>query len=81
MGEDAVATIEPAIRPPDKVIERLVRVLIVPAVQEDLGRPGRPIAAGVHRDEHEIRRSSNPHAAEANLQAADQIQPFDKDPP
>src|SRR5262245_13862297 len=37
--EDAVAAIEPAIRPPDEAVERFVRVFVTPAIEED-GRAG-----------------------------------------
>jgi hypothetical protein len=32
--EDAVAAVEPAVGPPDEAVERLVRVLIAPAVEQ-----------------------------------------------
>src|SRR5262249_38726363 len=36
VGEDTVAAVEPAVRAPDEAIERLVGVLVVPAVEQDL---------------------------------------------
>ena len=96
--EHAVAAVEPAVGSPDERVQRLVRVLAAPAVEQDfrpggtsLGNatPGRGI--GLHRhavghvvavlvgDEHQIRRRADPHAAEAELQPADQVQTLDKD--
>ena len=39
VGEHAVAAVEPAVRPPDETVHRLVRVLIAPAVKHDFGWP------------------------------------------
>ena len=39
-GEDAVAAVEPAVRPPGEGVERFVRVLVAPAVEQDLRRAG-----------------------------------------
>src|SRR5207244_13602619 len=36
--EHAVAAVQPAVRPPDARVERLVRVVVTPAVEDDLGR-------------------------------------------
>ena len=38
--EDAVAAVEPAVRPPDERVERLVRVLVAPAVEQNLRLAG-----------------------------------------
>src|SRR5947208_364587 len=37
--EDTVAAVEPAVRAPGERVERFVRVLVAPAIQEDLRRP------------------------------------------
>ena len=42
MREDAVAAVEPAVGAPGEGVERLVRVLIAPAVEQDLRR-ARPV--------------------------------------
>ena len=36
--EDAVAAVEPAVGAPDEGVERFVRVLVAPAVEQDLRR-------------------------------------------
>jgi len=72
--EHAVAAVEPTVGTPRERVERLVRVLIGPAVEQDLGlRIGHQIAVLVGH-EHEIRRGADPHAAEADLQTADQVE-------
>ena len=46
--EDALVAIEPAVRPPAEAVERLVRVLIAPAIEQHLrlARRGRPRPSG-----------------------------------
>ena len=79
MREDAVAAVEPAVRAPGEGVQRLVRVLVAPAVEQDLRRAGRLVLAVLDRDEQQIRRRADPDAAEADLQAADQVQALHED--
>ena len=74
-AEDAVTTVEPAIRSPREGVQRLVRVGgVIPAIEQNLRVARRlrvvPIA---HRHEDQIRRGTNPHPAEADFQTADQV--------
>ena len=56
-----------------------MRVLVAPAVEQDLRRPGRSIGAVLDRDEQQVRRRADPDAAEADLDAADEVQVLDED--
>src|SRR5262249_37659236 len=77
MREDAVTAVEPAIGAPDEGVERLVRVLITPAIEQNLRRAGGLVI--LHRHEEKIRRLADPDAAEADFEAADEIQPLHED--
>src|SRR5262249_29959319 len=48
--EDAVATVEPAIGSPGEGVERLVRVLVMPAVEENLRRAGGLVVLRGHEE-------------------------------
>ena len=74
--EHAVATIQPTVGAPDKRIERLVRVLLTPAVEQLYRRAIRLVVAVSIGNEQQIRRRPDPHSAEADFQAADQIELF-----
>ena len=79
--EDAVAAVKPAVRAPDERVQRLVRVLGAPAVEEDfrtesdtrnlVSQPSiqderiRMIVFVFIRDKHQIWCRTHPHAAEA----------------
>ena len=76
LREDAMQSVEPAVGAPGEGVERLVRVaLVVPAIEEDLRLPGGlrliPVA---HGDEHQMRSRADPNAAEADFNAADEVQ-------
>ena len=45
MREDAVAAVEPAVGSPDERVERLVRVLVAPAVEQHLRLAGGTVVA------------------------------------
>src|SRR5262249_32149897 len=62
-GQDAVATIEPTVRPPDERVEDVVLRVQAPAVEQDFRRPGGLVLTGLDRDEDEIRRRAQPDAA------------------
>ena len=62
-----------------KRVERLVRVVLAPAVEQDLGRAVGPVVAVLVGDEQEVRGRADPDAAEADLQAADQVQLIGED--
>ena len=81
VGEDAVGAVEPAVGAPGERVERLVRVLVAPAVEQDLRRAGRVVVAVLDRNEQKIRRGADPDAAEADLDAADEVQVLDEDLP
>lgn len=51
-----------------------MRVLVGPAVEQDLRRTiGHQIAVAIG-DEHQVRRGTDPHATEADLEPADQVE-------
>src|SRR5207248_144557 len=77
--EDAVTAVEPAVRPPAKGVERLVRILVVPAVEQDFRLAGRLVLAFLDRHKEQIRCLPDPDAAEADFQAADEVQTFHED--
>src|SRR5205085_547910 len=77
--EDAVAAVEPAVRSPVERVQRLVRVVAAPAIQQHLDLARLRLVPIFHRDEHEIRRRADEHSAEADLDAAHEIQPLDED--
>ena len=72
--EDAVTAVEPAVRPPDEAVQRLVRVLVTPTVEQNLRLTRGLVRLLVMRDEHEVRCRADPHAAEPDLDAADEVQ-------
>ena len=74
MREHAVATVEPAIRAPDERVERFVRVFVGPAIEQHFRLAIRNVVAVLIGDEQQIRRRADEHAAEADFDAADQIQ-------
>ena len=77
--EDAVAAVEPAVRSPGEGVQRLVRVLVAPAVEQDLRRAVGLVVAVRVGNEQQVRRRADPDAAEADLEAADEIQSFGED--
>ena len=74
--EDAVAAVEPAVRPPLKSVQRLMRVVSAPSIQQHLDFARLRVVPIFHRDENEIRRRADEHSAEADLDAAHEIQPL-----
>lgn len=79
-AEDAVATVEPAIRSPPERVERFVGVgLKIPAIEENArvaGGFGRvPV---VDRNEEEVGGGADPDTAEADFEAAHQVDPFEE---
>ena len=74
VGEDAVAAVEPAVGAPDEGVESFVGVLPAPAVEEHPRLAvGDVVAIGVG-DEEEVGGRTDPHAAEADREAADEVQ-------
>ena len=75
VGEDAVAAVEPAVGAPGERVERLVRVLRSPSRRAGPagGPSGRssPSLSGMNR---KLRGRADPDAAEADLEAADEVQ-------
>ena len=55
-----------------------MRVLIAPPVEQDLRFAVGSVVAVTVRDEHEVWRGTDPHAAEADLQPAHEIEPLDE---
>ena len=74
--EDTVAAVEPAIGPPDEGVQRLVSVLVAPAVEEDLRLRVRDIVSVAVGDEEKVGRRADPDATEADLEAAHQVEPL-----
>ena len=70
--------VEPAVGPPGERVQHLVRVLVAPAVEHHLRRAARPVRRLVERDEEQVRRGADPHAAEPDLDAADEVQVLDE---
>ena len=70
--EDAVVTVEPAIRTPDEAVERLVRVVETPAVEQHdwLAR----LVVRVLWDEEKFRSRTDPDAAVADFDTGDEIE-------
>src|SRR5205823_384744 len=81
VGEDAMTAIKPAVGPPGERVERLVGVLVAPAVEQYLGRAVGPIVAVDVGDVEELRRRADPDAAEADFQPADQVELLGEDLP
>ena len=70
---DAVASVEPAVRPPREAVHHVVAGLERPAVEDDFRcavRHAIAVAVGI---EQKIRRARDPHAAEAHGHAADAL--------
>src|SRR5262249_5669005 len=76
MSKNTVAAVQPTVRPPAEGIERLVSILVMPSVKKDLRLAGRLVLALLDWHVHQVRRRPDPDAAEADLQAADEVQPF-----
>ena len=54
---------------------------IAPAVEQDLRLAVGLVVAVLVGNEQQVRGRADPHAAEADFQAADEVQPFDEDGP
>src|SRR5437660_10304010 len=77
MSEHALATVEPTIRSPGECVESFVRVLVSPAIEQDLRFSGGfRFVAIFDRNEHQVRSSAYPDATEANFKSADEIEAF-----
>ena len=69
--EDALRAVEPAIRAPDEVVQGLVGVVALPAVEHDLRfAGGLGFVAVLDRDEEQVGRRAEPDAAEADRDPA-----------
>ena len=79
VGEDTVAAVKPAVRAPGEAVERLVGIVLAPAVEQDLGRSVGPVVAVAVGDEQEMRGRADPDAAETDFQAAHQIEVVGED--
>src|SRR5579884_2847340 len=65
--EHAVAAVKPTVRTPGEGVQRFVRVVVIPAVEQNLRRTcGFGFIAVLHRDEHEIGRRADPHTAKTD---------------
>jgi hypothetical protein len=73
-----VATVKPTVRPPSEGVQRLVRVaFVVPTVEENLRfAGGLGFIAILNRNEHQIGRGADPHAAKTDFDSTDQIELF-----
>ena len=81
MREDAVAAVEPAVGAPDEAVERFVRVFVAPAVEQLLRLAVGLVVAVFVGNEEQVRGGADPDAAEADFQAADEVQAFVEDGP
>ena len=67
-GENAVATVEPAVRPPAQTVYDVVPDrAVVPAIEHYFRRTIGKVVTIFVRDKEQIRRSRDPHAAEADF--------------
>ncbi len=66
LGQDAVAAVQPAVRPPGQAVEHIVAGTQAPAVEDHLGLAGDSVAEG---DEEQVRGAAGPDAAVADLDA------------
>ena len=62
-----------------KLFKRLVSVVLAPAVEQDLGRAIGAVVAVSVGNEIELRGRTDPDSAEADLEAADQVQVIGED--
>jgi hypothetical protein len=76
VSEHAVATVEPAVRSPGECVERFVCVLPAPAVEQDFRLAVGHIVPVAIGNEHQVRSRPDPHAAEADFEPANEVQPF-----
>ena len=76
MREHAVTAVQPAVGAPDERVERFVRVLIRPAVEQHLRRAVRFVVAVFVGNEQQLGRRADPHAAETDFEPADQVELF-----
>ncbi len=74
-----MAAVEPAVGAPGEAVERLVGIVLAPAVEQDLGRAVGAVVAVAVGNEQKLRGRADPDAAEADLQAADQVQVVGED--
>ncbi len=81
VGEHAVAAVQPAIGAPGERVQGLVRVLIPPAVEEDLGRAVGLVVAVAVGDEEELRGRTDVDPAEPQLDPADEVELVGEDLP
>src|SRR5690242_10969470 len=82
MRKDAVATVQPAVRPPSEGIQGFMGVLVGPTIEQNFWRTGwlRFIAV-LNRDEHQVRCSADPDTAKTDFQTAHKVQPFHENGP
>ena len=73
-GEHALVAVEPAVRTPEEAVQRLVRVLVTPAVEQHLGRAVGFVIVVAVGNEEQLGRGADPDAAEADLDATDEIE-------
>src|SRR6185312_6075563 len=66
VGHDAIAAVEPAIRPPNQIVEDVMLGLQIPAVKHHLRRTGGFVLARTDRNEEQMRRSTQPDATETD---------------
>ena len=77
VGEHAVVAVEPAVGTPDEAVERLMRILEAPAVEQHDRLAG--LVVSILRDEEEFRSRADPHAAVADFDARDEVETFLED--
>ena len=74
VAEHSVATVKPAIGAPRKTVERLVRILKTPTVEEHLRRSIRHVVMIPIGNEEQMRGGADPDAAKTEFEAAHEVQ-------
>ena len=73
-GGGSVQSVQPAVGTPREAVERFVRVFEAEAVEHDFGRAvGHEVAVAIGQ-EQQLRGSTDPDAAEADAQPADEVE-------
>jgi hypothetical protein len=79
VSEDPVAAVKPAVGAAGEGVERLVGIVLAPAVEQDLRRAVGPVVAIAVGYEQELRRRADPDTAESDGQSAHEVQVIDED--
>ena len=75
MREDTVTSVQRAVGPPGKTVQGLVRVLVSLSIKQDLWLTVGNIIRILIRNEHKKGCRADPHAAKADLDPGNKVQP------